>query len=179
MNVFSNYSKNYSAGFRIRPIQHSDATSVMSMYQSTSSSSLYMRYLRHHMPDREELGELCDLPPEKAKGLVAVTSTHAHEIVGIAHYVIDENEPEIAEPAILIEDRMQFRGIGSTMFLALSELAVTDGVRVFEGVVSGNNRAIIGMLKKCDLTFSTEYSYGVFDVRIRLPQPQYLLSDSA
>ncbi|MBZ0310285.1 MAG: hypothetical protein K8I82_29765, partial [Anaerolineae bacterium] len=47
----------------IRPARYDDAALLHTMYQRTSRSSLYQRYLRSYQPSLQDIREVCSLPP--------------------------------------------------------------------------------------------------------------------
>lgn len=152
----------------IREIQDTDLEQLMSMHDCTSATSLYARYLRHHQPSREELLELCLLPNERGTCLVALADRPGQPILGVAHYIVQSQNPHFAEPAILVADSVQQRGIGRMLFTRLAQLAAADGVQHFTSVIYSNNRAIFALLRSCRLHYTSEFAYGCFEVDITL-----------
>jgi GNAT superfamily N-acetyltransferase len=71
----------------------------------------------------------------------------AAEVVGYACYVRDENHPRLAEPAIVVEDRCQRRGLGRALLNQLSQHAHSRGLLGFVALVHRDNAAMLRLIE--------------------------------
>lgn len=78
-------------------------------------------------------------------GLGACTGDSAgstREPIGVARCVRDEQDPTLAEAAVVVVDRWQGRGIGSILMRALAERAMAEGISGFRGTYMADNLGI-------------------------------------
>lgn len=159
----------YRAPVILRPITAADAPALAGMHERSSQSSLYARYLRHHRPSFEELRALCTLPAHVGQAYVAVLDAPAQPIVGMGYYMVDPGAGAYtAEPALLVEDRYQNRGIGQQLFRRIGQQAARRGMQRFCSVIQANNKAIMAMIARAGFRYSTQFAYGVREITIWL-----------
>jgi GNAT superfamily N-acetyltransferase len=66
--------------------------------------------------------------------------------LGIARFIRDPDNPEVAEVAIAVIDDWQRRGLGSELLTRLFERAREEGIRHFTALVADDNEGIAGLL---------------------------------
>ncbi len=69
-----------------------------------------------------------------------VSATELEELVGVARYVRDPDEPKQAEVAVTVQDEWQGRGVGTALLSMLARRARDNGVERFTGVCLAGNR---------------------------------------
>jgi RimJ/RimL family protein N-acetyltransferase len=152
----------------VRPVQQGDVTLIQEMHMRLSRESVYYRYLAPHAPDREELQRLCFLDGGPGLAIVATVQEPQEKVIAMACYCILPRDPTKAEPAILVEDSCQGRGLGRRLFLNLCRRANQMGVETFECFTHPENRQVLRLIKGCGLRYECAYSQGVRDIRVWL-----------
>jgi RimJ/RimL family protein N-acetyltransferase len=153
----------------IRPIRYEDSAALMDMHNRLSRNSLYYRYLGFSKPRQEEIDALCRIRGERGAVLVATLKGSPETVVGIAHYELDSDQgPGVAEPAILVEDRYQGKGLGSLLFHELIRLAQRRGVLKFRAVVHPDNKPSRSLLYKSRYPVEERPDGGVIYAEIHL-----------
>jgi RimJ/RimL family protein N-acetyltransferase len=149
----------------VRPAQQSDVALLQEMHLRLSKESVYYRYLAPRTPDREALQSLCFLDGRSGLALVATVQEPQEKVIAMACYAVDPDDPTAAEPAILVEDSYQGRGLGKRMFLALCRQAGQKGLERFECFTHPANHRVLCLIKGCGLRSECAYSQGVREIR--------------
>lgn len=151
----------------IRPARYDDAVLVNAMYQRTSRSSLYQRYIRSYQPTLAEIREMCSLTPDE--GAVFVASLNSSTIIGYGYYVFEhELTPSTAEPALLVTDQYQGLGLGSHLLQAMYEQALIQKVDFFHATIDAMNERMMHLIRKSGRPFKSQVSYGMRELFIQL-----------
>lgn len=152
----------------VRSAGMDDVELIHEMHERLSTDSVYYRYLGPFKPTTKDLIHQCSLDGGPGFALIATVKEPHEKIVAIACYRGEAQNPASAEPAILVEDAYQGRGLGKRFFLALCDQAARRGVKVFESYAHPNNQAVMHMIEKCGLSFESKYNQGLKEIRIRL-----------
>ncbi len=136
----------------LRLLRPTDKELVRGGFAALSLRSRYRRFLtsKVRLSDRE-LAYLTELDHERhfALGALCVDSAGKESGVGIARFVRSAEQPDIAEPAVVVIDRLHGRGLGRILCERLAEAARERGVRAFRCEVLASNspmRALINSL---------------------------------
>lgn len=90
--------------------------------------------------------------------------------VGVARYIRDAHDPEMAEVAVTVVDDWQGRGLGGALLHRLSERALQEGVRRFTALVSTDNSAMIAVLQRLRIELGgIRREYDTLEYDIALP----------
>jgi acetyltransferase len=137
----------YDTAVTFRPARPDDVKAIMEMHQRLSSNSLYLRYLVPYLPDYvlAHVREICAQPVRKGAALVAIRQG---KVIGFGYYVIKPGQPNTAEPALLIEDQSQGKGIGGEMFQRLIAMSCAQGVTYFDALAHSTNRPMLHLLRR-------------------------------
>lgn len=92
----------------------------------------------------------------------------AHPGIGVARYIRDHDDPEVAEPAVAIVDDFQGRGLGTLLLDMLGVTAVEHGVRRFRAYVLRDNQPMREMLEARRARFEFDEP-GVLRADVPLP----------
>jgi GNAT superfamily N-acetyltransferase len=157
----------------VRPVQQSDVVLIQEMHMRLSKESLYYRYLAPHPPGPEDLQRLCFLDGGPGLAIVATVGEPNEKVVAMACYCVDPDDPTKAEPAILVEDSYQGRGLGRQIGLALCQQAIQRGVETFECFTLPANHRVLRLIKGCGLHCESGYSHGLKEIRVWL-KPGFL-----
>jgi nucleotide-binding universal stress UspA family protein/RimJ/RimL family protein N-acetyltransferase len=150
----------------IRPIEPDDRAALAAGFERLSAESRYRRFFAPMPRLRErDLDYLTRVDHRDHEALVAVDADGG-SFVGVARYV--RTGADVAEPAVVVADDWQGRGVGGALLDALAERARTEGVARFEAPVLAENREAIRLLSR--LGASRRRGRGTeVDVTIELP----------
>lgn len=165
----------------VRLIQPDDAPRLRAFFARLSEDSIYLRFLQY----RKELSYqqamwLATVDYQTQMALVATREEEAKEnIIAVARYaVLPFDEPNWAEPAIVVEDRYQGRGLGTLLLKWLSAYAWSHGIRAFRATVHPYNVQILRFIEHSHLPAKKKLGSGVWDIMIKL-DPSFSLSTSS
>ena len=151
----------------VRPIRPDDKEALVAGLGRLSEESRYRRFLRPvtTLNDRE-LRYLTEIDYTNHFAWVAADPSDQSIGWGVARYVRDPKDPEVAEAAVAIVDDVQGRGLGTILMRLLVATAYENGIRVFRGWVLGDNREILGPLER--IGASRKPDHGVLRVKVEL-----------
>jgi nucleotide-binding universal stress UspA family protein len=130
----------------IRPISPEDRDALRDAFERLSPESRYRRFFGP-MPELSErdLDYLTRIDHHDHEALVA-TEPGSEAGIGVARYV--RTAATVAEPAIVVADDWQGRGVGRALLRALATRAREEGVERFEAPVLATNADAIRMLER-------------------------------
>jgi RimJ/RimL family protein N-acetyltransferase len=90
--------------------------------------------------------------------------------VGIARYIRDRDDPEVAEIAVTVVDDWQGRGLGTELLTRLMDRAREEGIKRFRALVATDNELMLKLLHDIggDLRV-TDSGAGVVDYELTPP----------
>jgi len=131
----------------IRQVHSADAPLLADGFARLSARSRQLRFLT---PKQElspaELRYFTDVDHHDHEALGALDHPGGRG-VGIARYIRDADDPQVAEIAVTIVDDWQGRGLGTELLARLSERARTERIRRFTALVADDNPAMAGLLR--------------------------------
>jgi nucleotide-binding universal stress UspA family protein/RimJ/RimL family protein N-acetyltransferase len=152
----------------VRPIRPEDREALVAAFERLSAESRYRRFFAPVARLRErELDYLTIVDHHDHEALVAFDEA-AGEAIGVARFV--RTEPTVAEPAIVVADDWQGRGLASHLLDALVDRARDEGVERFVAPVLADNTAAIRLLQRLGETTSEQLGREV-QLSIVLPAP--------
>lgn len=154
------------ASLIFRPAQADDVELIVEMHQRLSEETIYNRYHYPRVPAWQEIAQICRLADGNGRAIVAATGGKKPAIVGMAYYII--SGLEIAEMALLVEDRFQGQGIGTRLLHQLTELAVAQGICFFDAYVLPSNKPMIHLLHSTGPVVHNRLDYGAREMRVQL-----------
>ena len=135
----------------IRPVRRSDAPQLAEGFARLSTRT---RRLRFHAPkarlSQAELRYLTDIDHHDHEAIGALNQ--GGQGVGIARYIRSADDPRAAEVAITVADDWQGLGLGTELVARLCERARHAGVERLTAVVTADNVAVAGLLRKLSAT---------------------------
>lgn len=134
---------------RVRPIRADDKEALAAGLDRLSKESRYRRFLRpvSRLSERE-LAYLTEIDYTNHFAWVAADPDDDLNGFGVARYVRDPKDPEIAEAAVAVVDDQQGKGLGSILVRLLIATALGNGITTFRGWVLGDNREMLGPLER-------------------------------
>ncbi|MFL5846029.1 MAG: GNAT family N-acetyltransferase [Solirubrobacteraceae bacterium] len=156
-------------GVSIRPIGPEDRERLAASFERLSPQSRYLRFFSpvSHLSSGQ-LHYLTDIDHHDHEALVAVDDATA-EIVGVARFV--RTADGVAEPAVVVVDAWQGRGIGSLLLARLADRAREEGIRCFAAVVLAHNDAALAALRQLGETRALTQGANV-ELQIDLGHPE-------
>ncbi|MCH8899524.1 MAG: GNAT family N-acetyltransferase [Acidobacteria bacterium] len=151
----------------IRPIRPDDKDVLVDGLSRLSPESSYRRFLRPVTKLSErELRYLTEVDYTNHFAWIATDPDDAIRGFGVARYVRDAKDAEVAEAAIAIVDDHQGKGLGTILMRVLVATALENGIRTFRGWVLGDNREVLGPLEKIGAQRTADH--GVLQVEVDL-----------
>ena len=133
----------------LRQIRPSDRERLAEGLARLSPSSRYLRF--HSSVDRlseKQLDELTQVDHHDHEAIVAIDRERPDRPgVGVARFIREPYEPEVAEAAITVADEYHGQGAGTMLLGALASRARDEGIEVFRSYVLDGN---VGMLEVFD-----------------------------
>jgi len=161
----------------LRPIRPEDAPRLIDFYDHLSQHTAYQRFFTI----------MKRLPPDWARLLATVDYQHrlaivaesgpatAPELVAVARYE-PTNDPETAEVAFVVHDRLQGRGLGLVLLNHLLEAGEMRGIRRFRAYVLADNTRMLDLIARFTDIRERSLDAGVADIlferrRLKPPAP--------
>ena len=153
----------------IRPLEPDDREAVAAGFERLSPDSRYRRFFGP-MPklSSRDLTYLTRVDHHDHEALVAVDE-QTQDGIGVARYV--RTGDGVAEPAMVVADDWQGRGVASLLLDALADRARSEGIRRFEAPVLANNDGAIRTLSRLGPT-SIRHEGREVVLHIDLPEAQ-------
>jgi RimJ/RimL family protein N-acetyltransferase len=128
----------------IRPIDAGDRDRLRDSHERLSPETRYRRFLavKPHLTSAD-VRYLVDIDGHDHVALVAtLPDADGAPIVAVARFIRIPGEPEVAEVAVVVDDALQGRGVGTELLARLAEQAVARGVRRFRATMLADNVAV-------------------------------------
>jgi GNAT superfamily N-acetyltransferase len=130
----------------IRELTPNDAPVLAEAFERLSPQSRDLRFLgAKPRLSTHDLQYLTDVDGHLHEALGAIDSATGRG-VGVARFVRLDPQAPVAEVAVTVVDDWQRRGLGTLLLEKLSERARSEGIERYTALVSGENRAIVGLL---------------------------------
>ncbi len=139
------------ARIRVRPVVPDDKERLVQGLERLSPRSRYRRFMSavtRLRPDQLAYFTELDYIDHFALGAVAVDDPGSPG-VGVVRYVRFPGEPDVAEPAIVIADEYQGRGLGTLLFRLAAGVALENGIRTFRAEALADNLPVRKLLYRC------------------------------
>jgi nucleotide-binding universal stress UspA family protein/GNAT superfamily N-acetyltransferase len=150
----------------IRPLEPDDRDALAEGFERLSPESRYRRFFGPVAQlRRRDLDYLTRVDHHDHEALVAVDA-ETGQGAGVARYV--RTGPEVAEPAIVVADDWQGRGVGSRLLDALADRAREEGIRRFDApVLATNDDAIRALARLGETTRTPQGREVVLHIELR------------
>ncbi len=153
----------------IRPIRPDDKQALVDGFERLSEESTYRRFLRPVTRlSARELQYLTEIDYASHFAWVAADADDQSRGYGVARYVRDPKDPNVAEAAVAIVDDQQGKGLGTILMKVLVATARENGITTFRAWVLGENRAVLGALERLGASRTPED--GVIRVEVDLEE---------
>jgi RimJ/RimL family protein N-acetyltransferase len=152
----------------LRAVQPSDVKLIEEMHERLSDDSVFYRYLGPNKPGRAELQHLCASDGKCGMCLVATIEDPQEEVIAIACYRVNPEDPSSAEPAVIVEDYFQGYGLGKRITLSLCQAAIQKGLQTFDTYIHPANARVLRLIKGSGMPHQQRYHDGLKEVRVWL-----------
>jgi RimJ/RimL family protein N-acetyltransferase len=151
----------------VRPIDRGDKKLLARGLAELSPESAYRRFMTStpKLTDRQ-LEHLTAVDHDHQEALLAI-DPGSGELIGVARYARDDDDPSRAEIALVVADAWQRRGVATLLSERLLERARTAGITTFQATVLTDNVPVLAMLGR-DGWQMTERDSGVVELAISL-----------
>jgi GNAT superfamily N-acetyltransferase len=157
----------------IRQIRPEDRQRLAEGLRRLSPASRYLRF--HTVIDElsdEQLDYLTDVDHVDHEAIVAIDLDRLEEPgIGVARYIREPDEPEVAEAAITVADAYHGQGAGTMLLGALASRARRNGVKVFRNYVLAHNQAMLEVFDHLGADRHLETD-GLWCVDLPLPEDE-------
>lgn len=159
----------------VRPIRPEDVPLMVGFHESLSERSVYTRYFQVMGLDRrtayERLVRVCFVDYEREVALVAEREdreTGEPEILGVGRLSKNRLVPGEAEVALLVSDRFQHQGLGTTLLEKLLEVARIEGLSRITADMLFKNRPTQRLLEKFGFRLRRDKKEGIVRAELDL-----------
>ncbi|MCK8464260.1 bifunctional acetate--CoA ligase family protein/GNAT family N-acetyltransferase [Aliiroseovarius sp. S1339] len=137
----------------IRPIRPEDAESEKQFMRDLSDEAKLMRFMGSvNELSPELLAQFTQIDYRREMALVAMAEIDGESVqVGVARYVINPDWKS-CEFAVVVSDRIQKQGLGTTLMKGLFKAAQDHGLDVIEGTVLRKNAPMLRLMKSLGFT---------------------------
>jgi RimJ/RimL family protein N-acetyltransferase len=163
----------------LRQIRPQDRDRLAAGLRELSSTSRYLRFhedLVEFTP--EQLAYLTEVDHVDHEAIVALDLDRPeHPGIGVARFIRDPFEREVAEAAVTVADRYHGRGAATLLLGALAARGREEGIEVFRHYVLTRNEAMLEVFDHLGATRELEAD-GLWRVDLALPKRAGDLPDS-
>jgi GNAT superfamily N-acetyltransferase len=156
----------------LRLVRPDDKDLLCKGFERLSPESRYDRFLttKSQLTDRElvYLTEVDGLD-HFAMGAVAEGPDGREDGVAIARFVRSANDPRLAEPAIVVRDDWQRKGVGTLLLLRLVAAARERGIDRFAAPALAANAPLREVLAQLDHEVRIRTERGEIEIQVDLP----------
>ena len=156
----------------LRPLEPQDGARLIRLFYRLSPDSVYRRFMSPiPHPFRPEFRRLLDVDHRDREALAAISEEG--EVIGVARYFRDLQHPDVAEIAIVVEDRWQRRGLGRALTRRLAAVARRRGIDSFHADLLGDNRAAVRLLRGLSAAARFRLNTGSLEAEVPLRPPAH------
>ncbi|HEY5456399.1 MAG TPA: GNAT family N-acetyltransferase [Acidothermaceae bacterium] len=151
---------------RIRTVRPTDAAALEQMYGRASVDALHMRFFTvSELNTRRDVERMTRPPGDDHGSLLAQVGD---EVVGVASFERLDDDPTVAEFAVLVDDAQHGRGLGMLLLEHLSALAMTCGITRFVAEVLPSNAPMLHLFRDAGLPMAKQTGTNVVHVELPL-----------
>lgn len=151
---------------RIRHIRPTDASLLVNLFHHLSPETRRFRFFTAlpDLPDDilwREARRYADFNERKQAAFIALAREGGQEhAIGVVRLVLDKNDPDTAEFAIVLRDDYQREGLGTIMLDLLIQLALVRGIKRLRGISLADNEGVHRLIQKCGFPVESHTSHG-------------------
>jgi RimJ/RimL family protein N-acetyltransferase len=131
----------------LRPLRREDREVYLRGFEHLSERSRYMRFFSpKNLLTEAELRYFLDVDHHHHEAIAAV-DLDSGEGVGVARFIRDPDDPDIAEVSVAVVDDHQGRGLGAVLLRAIARRAREEGVCRFRATVLADNTRMLSLIR--------------------------------
>lgn len=156
---------------RLRRIGPDDKQMLVDGFEQLSEQSRYRRFFRQksHLTE-SELRYLTEIDYVDHDAWIAFAPDEPGQPgLGVARWIRDAKDPEIAEGAVTVIDPFQGRGLGKTLLAVAARSAIEQGIRAFRVWLLGENRSMIQFMQRLG-AIPVGWEKGILQMIVPLPE---------
>jgi RimJ/RimL family protein N-acetyltransferase len=147
-------------------LESTDDSQLRRFFFRLSPETLYRRFQSPiARPEQAQPERLLDLDHHDREAVVAVVE---NEIVGVARYARRPGCSDLAEVAVVVADGWQRQGLATRMLGALTERALSEGVRQFILNMQSDNVAVLRLVRRLYPDVRLSHSQGTCEAVVRV-----------
>lgn len=157
----------------LRPLIAADRPLLLEFLKRLSVESIGRRFFSATSPEKAADLLLGPGTTQEGYSLVVLQGGPDHpRIVAIGGYVRDQEDPEAAEVAFLVDDALRGKGLGTLLLERLALIAAQAGFRRFFAVTQADNRAMMGVFRESGFAVEESYDSGYISVKFSVEPSQ-------
>ncbi len=154
---------------RIRQGHHTDRGLLMRGFERLSTESRYRRFLASTAELSEAtLRYLTEIDHHNHEAMIALDE-QTGEGIGVARYVRDADQPDVAELAVTVIDDWQGRGLGTLLLEVICARAREEGITRFTALMLATNREMMDLLRELDPVRIVDRELGTVEIEVPIP----------
>jgi len=131
----------------LRPLTPRDRAVYLRGFEHLSDRSRYMRFFSPKNAFSEaEPRYFLDVDHQDHEAVAAV-DLDSGEGVGVARFIRDHEDPEVAEVSVAVVDDHQGRGLGAVLLGTIARRAREEGIRRFRATVLADNTRMLRLIR--------------------------------
>ncbi len=157
----------------IRPIRPEDAPLLLSLYESLSPRSIYMRFFTPLRSFQNSmLVRFTQIDYDREIALVAIQEISGEEkMLGVARVIRDIKQSH-AEFAVIVSDACQGKGIGAELLSQCLSIAKGRGIESVMGVVLAENTQMLALGRKLGFKISRVSGGSEYELTINFKETE-------
>ncbi|NQU96772.1 MAG: GNAT family N-acetyltransferase, partial [Chloroflexi bacterium] len=155
----------------LRPIRPDDRKRWFDFVHRLTPRTRYLRfqYAKSYFSEEEADYYTHVTPPERGAYVAALSEGQEERIIAVGRWDVTPGQ-DSAEVALVVEDDVQFRGIGTSLLEQLAVAASDFDIRSFEAQVLSENTGMQGVFESSGLRFTKRLEEGIYQYHIDLTQ---------
>lgn len=149
----------------VRPVRAADRDGLLDLFRHLSADSLHFRFFDVRKPEAALEATPYAIDYHDEFGLVGELGG---KIESVVHYFRSRKDPERAEVAFTVSDRLQGCGVGTRLLERLAEVARERGITTFVAEVLEDNRKMMDVFLDSGFTVTRKSDEGAVRVVLSL-----------
>jgi len=164
----------------VRPIRPDDRGRLKALFYRLSPRSRYLRfqYAKEHITDEELTYYSEVVPPDQYAYVATAGECDSERIVAVGRWYLLPDE-ERAEVAFVVEDNVQYRGIGTAILEKLAEAALLYRIKKFVAGVLCENTQMLDVFGDSGFKVESKLEGGVYHITVDLEEQEEFIKRQA
>ncbi|MEM6108699.1 GNAT family N-acetyltransferase [Mycobacterium sp. 050272] len=160
----------------LRRLTAQDADATLAFHQRLTDFERYYRFFTLNQIDLEQLVQSIT---EASDDRYSLGAFDADRLIGVAHYVVVRDDPQVAEVAVAVAHEDHSLGIGTALLKHLAHIARAHGIERFVADVLSENHLMLTVLFDLGWCCKPTHYGAINHVEIELPDVLDELSSGA